>query len=48
LSKGSLLIEHGYDQGAAVREIFAKSGLSNVVTVLDYAGLERITIGINE
>ena len=41
------MIEHGYDQGTAVREIFIKNGLNDVTTILDYAGLERITIGKN-
>ncbi len=47
LPNGWLLIEHGYDQGTAVREIFTKNGLSDITTILDYAGLERITIGKN-
>lgn len=45
LPDGWLMIEHGYNQGAAVREIFINNGLSEVVTVRDYAGLERITLG---
>ena len=47
LPDGWLMIEHGYDQGTAVREIFIKNGLNDVTTILDYAGLERITIGKN-
>ena len=47
LPDGWLMIEHGYDQGAAVREIFIKNGLNDVTTILDYAELERITIGKN-
>jgi release factor glutamine methyltransferase len=45
LPNGWLLIEHGYNQGASVREIFTKNGLDYVTTILDYAGLERITMG---
>ena len=47
LPNGWLLIEHGYAQGESVREIFIKNGLNNVVTIRDYADLERITIGMN-
>ncbi len=45
LPDGWLMIEHGYDQGTVVHEIFTKNGLSDVTTILDYAGLERITMG---
>lgn len=47
LPNGWLLIEHGYDQGELVREIFTKNGLNNVFTIRDYADLERITIGMS-
>lgn len=42
---GWLLVEHGYNQGLAVREIFAQFGLQNISTITDYAGIERITLG---
>ncbi len=42
---GWLMVEHGYDQGPAVRELFLATGLSEVETVLDLAGLDRITVG---
>lgn len=42
---GWLLVEHGRDQGAAVRELFAKAKLVNVETRRDLAGLERATGG---
>lgn len=42
---GWLLIEHGYNQGMKVREIFASAGLCNVASHTDYAGIERITLG---
>jgi release factor glutamine methyltransferase len=42
---GWLLVEHGYDQGPAVRELFTRAGLSQVVTHRDLAGQERLTEG---
>ncbi|WGL16449.1 peptide chain release factor N(5)-glutamine methyltransferase [Microbulbifer bruguierae] len=42
---GLLAVEHGWDQGAAVRRIFTGCGYSDVETRLDYAGRERITLG---
>lgn len=44
---GWLLVEHGYDQGLAAREIFGQAGLQNIATIADYAGIERITLGQN-
>jgi len=38
---GWLLLEHGYDQAAAVRQLLADAGLVNVQSRLDLAGLER-------
>lgn len=42
---GRLLVEHGFEQGAAVRALFADAGLADVHTLLDAAGLDRITAG---
>jgi release factor glutamine methyltransferase len=42
---GSLLLEHGFDQGPAVRALLRASGYQNVFTLEDYAGLERISGG---
>ena len=36
-----LLVEHGPDQGAAVRSLLARAGLECVLTRRDLAGLER-------
>ena len=44
--KGWLLIEHGYDQAKAVRQLFAHAGLSQVSTLRDASGLDRLTRGI--
>lgn len=42
---GVLVLEHGADQGAAVRALMAHAGLTGVVTRRDLAGLERATQG---
>lgn len=42
---GWLVLEHGFDQGAAVRELLAGAGLTGVETRRDLAGLERATAG---
>jgi release factor glutamine methyltransferase len=42
---GWLLVEHGWDQGPAVREVFARAGLDDVETVQDWEGRDRVTLG---
>ncbi len=42
---GFLLFEHGYDQGSAVREVLHKAAFTEVETVKDYAGQDRVTLG---
>jgi release factor glutamine methyltransferase len=42
---GWLLLEHGFDQGPAVRELLARSGFTAVATHQDLAGLDRVTLG---
>jgi len=42
---GHLLVEHGYDQGAAVRGIMRQHGLARVVTLRDLSGQERAGLG---
>ncbi|QIK37181.1 peptide chain release factor N(5)-glutamine methyltransferase [Caldichromatium japonicum] len=44
-SGGLLAVEHGYDQGATVRRLFAQGGLQDIETRCDLAGHERITLG---
>ena len=39
---GWLLLEHGHDQGAAVRALLAEAGLIAVTTVADAGGRERV------
>jgi release factor glutamine methyltransferase len=43
--RGWLLVEHGYDQGAAVRALFAAAGFAGIETRRDLAGHERATGG---
>jgi release factor glutamine methyltransferase len=45
LEGGWLLLEHGFDQGAVVRELLSLIGFSSVATRADMAGHERITGG---
>lgn len=42
---GWLVVEHGYDQGAAVRQVFAECGFSEIATRQDLSGNDRITLG---
>jgi release factor glutamine methyltransferase len=42
---GWLLLEHGYSQGEAVRQLLVGQGYSEVTTVRDLAGHERVTQG---
>ena len=42
---GCLMVEHGYDQGASVRQLLAQRGLARVHSWTDLAGIERITGG---
>jgi release factor glutamine methyltransferase len=42
---GWLLLEHGYDQGAAVRGLLVEGGFSHINTYRDLAGHERVTEG---
>jgi release factor glutamine methyltransferase len=43
---GWLLLEHGFEQGEAVRQIFRERGFGQVETRLDLAGCQRITGGM--
>ncbi|CAM3567735.1 release factor glutamine methyltransferase [Psychrobacter glaciei] len=42
---GLLAIEHGHDQGDAVRQLFLDNGFELVHTVKDYGGNDRVTLG---
>jgi release factor glutamine methyltransferase len=45
LPRGWLLVEHGYDQGKAVRQVFEQSGYRAIKTLRDLGGNERVTLG---
>ena len=42
---GLLAFEHGYEQGAASRQLLLQLGYADVKTIRDLAGLERVTTG---
>ncbi|GGB31885.1 release factor glutamine methyltransferase [Oceanisphaera marina] len=44
LANGWLLLEHGWQQGALVRDYFTGQGYQQVSTLRDYGGQERITL----
>lgn len=45
LPGGWLLIEHGWDQGAAIRALFDAAGFAQVQTVQDLEQRDRVTLG---
>ena len=45
ISNGWLLLEHGWTQGEAVRNLFLQAGFAQVETCRDYGGNERLTVG---
>jgi release factor glutamine methyltransferase len=45
-SGGWLLLEHGYDQAGAVREILARAGFQDLVSLPDLAGIPRVAGGM--
>ncbi len=42
---GGLMFEHGYQQAAGVRGLLAAAGFTDVVSVTDVAGIERVSGG---
>ena len=42
---GWLLVEHGYNQESAVRDLFVEQGYGQVITERDLAGQPRVTRG---
>lgn len=42
---GWLLVEHGYDQGEAVRLLFSSNKFDNINTYRDFGRNERVTVG---
>lgn len=46
LPDGWLLLEHGWDQGEAVRQLLRDGGYREVATVRDYGDNDRMTLGL--
>ncbi|MGU5659378.1 peptide chain release factor N(5)-glutamine methyltransferase [Aeromonas veronii] len=46
LTDGWLLLEHGWDQGGAVRQLLRDGGYREVATVRDYGDNDRVTLGL--
>ncbi len=45
--KGWLLVEHGWTQASAIRELFAQAGFTDISTEQDLEGRDRVTLGRN-
>lgn len=43
---GALMLEHGFDQGAAVRRLLESAGFRQCFTLKDYAGHDRVSGGV--
>ncbi|HEA3201677.1 TPA: peptide chain release factor N(5)-glutamine methyltransferase [Aeromonas veronii] len=46
LTDGWLLLEHGWEQGEAVRQLLRDGGYREVATVRDYGDNDRVTLGL--
>ena len=44
-AQGLLAIEHGYNQGDAVQQIFRQYGFTDATTIKDFGGNDRVTYG---
>jgi release factor glutamine methyltransferase len=42
---GGLMLEHGWQQGESVRNIFASNDFGKIATIKDYGGQDRVTVG---
>ena len=42
---GWIMLEHGFDQGEAVRVLLRQAGMQQIETLPDLAGLDRVTLG---
>lgn len=45
--QGWLMLEHGYNQAASVADLMAHAGLTNIETIKDLGGNNRVTIAKN-
>lgn len=46
--KGILAVEIGYNQGSVVKELFENAGFTDVLVIKDYAGLDRVVMGLKD
>jgi release factor glutamine methyltransferase len=46
IAGGTLMVEHGYDQGESVHALFARHGYREITLHRDLAGLPRVTTGV--
>lgn len=44
-NQGYLVLEHGFDQGQAVRDLLQAAGFSQIMTGQDFGGNDRYTVG---
>lgn len=44
-TNGWLLLEHGYQQGKAIRQLLNENNFSTISTLKDYSNLDRVSIG---
>jgi release factor glutamine methyltransferase len=44
-ARGWLLLEHGYNQAAQIRQLLIDNGYTANATVKDYSGIERVSMG---
>lgn len=45
--QGWLMLEHGYNQAELVADLMAETGLTNIETIKDLGGNQRVTLGKN-
>ena len=43
---GAVYFEHGYNQGASIRALLSQAGLTQVRTIQDLSGNDRVSTGI--
>lgn len=43
-SGGWMALEHGFQQAQAVQQVFAQAGFSQIATIADYAGNDRVSL----
>lgn len=46
VARGTLVVEHGYDQSAAVHALFSAAEFADIITARDLAGIPRVVAGL--